>query len=181
MIDEYYHKIFTEDCDDFENIRKEILKEENWLKENYTEKSFKVSDHVGVSAVFHKSGNLWAIGGLYEYDQNVARAFNRSYLFPNYRTKSISEFINMCKIGEKHILEPLDKIKKYPSTIITMQDRRASRKWFKFCAQSINKTFQDTWNYDGKHIKTCKSEDDVCYQNFIWRGEYPLRKVRCPA
>ena len=40
---EFYHKIFTEDCDNFERVRKEILKEDNWLKDNYTENTFKVS------------------------------------------------------------------------------------------------------------------------------------------
>ena len=37
---EFYHKIFTEDCDDFEKVRQEILKEDNWLKDNYTENTF---------------------------------------------------------------------------------------------------------------------------------------------
>lgn len=176
---EFYHKIFTEDCDDFEKVRKEILKEDNWLKDNYTENTFKVSDHIGVSVVYHNSGNLFAVAGLYEYDSQVARTFNRTYIFPKWRANNFNQIVSNFTIGQKHILEPLDKIKTYPTTIITMQDRRKSRIWVKKWKDACFKAFTDDWYFDGNHIKTCDPEIDVCYQNFIWRGEYPQRKIRC--
>ena len=174
---EFYHKIFIEDCDDFENVRKEILKENNWLKDNYTENTFKVSDHVGVSVVYHNSGKLFAVAGLYEYNKNLARTFNRTYIFPDYRSKSFDGIVSNFKIGQKHILEPLDKIKKYPSTIVTMQNRRVSRKWVKIWAKACMKAFNDPWFHNDNYIKTCEPDIAVCYQNFIWRGKYPDRKI----
>src|SRR6056300_1204456 len=71
-IEDFNHTIYYEDSE-FAPIRKEILKEKQWLRNNYTEENLIIENQVGFSVVWHKSGSLFAAGGLYELNPYLGR------------------------------------------------------------------------------------------------------------
>ena len=168
-LDNFNHTVFHDDVD-FKPIRKEILKEDNWLRNNYTEENLVIDNHIGFSVIWHKSGSLFGVGGLYELNPNVGRHLNRVYTFPEWRSRKSSELIRNFQVAQVHMVEPLEAIKQYDGYVITMQNRnRPNKNWWKHWKKNALvglKGWQETEGY----IRTCKSKRNVCFQNYVYRG-----------
>lgn len=166
---EFIHKIYHDD-DSFEYIRKEILKEDNWLRENYVHENLIIRNHIGYSVIFHRSGDIFGVGGLYELNKNVGRHLNRVYTFPRWRSRRSEELIRNFRIAQVHMIEPLEAIKQYDGYVITMQNRnRPNKNWWKHWKKNALIGLKD-WQEAEGYIQTCPYQQRVCYQNYVYKG-----------
>lgn len=176
-IEDFNHTIYYEDSE-FAPIRKEILKEKQWLRNNYTEENLIIENQVGFSVVWHKSGSLFAAGGLYELNPYLGRHLNRLYSFPEWRCKNTEEIIRNLQIAQAHIIEPLEKIRQFDGYVITMQNRkgRPNKNWWKNWKKNAFIGLKDWKDAEG-YIQTCESTRNVCFQNYVFKGELKNAKL----
>lgn len=174
-IGKVYHKIFYESCDEFEKVRRLCLKEDNWLRKNYTEENLIIEDHSGYCVVYNAETNEPIVmGGLFNdgrYPKNIGRMLNRSYVFPYMRRKSIRQLIEGYRMLHDHMIFPLMSANNYEAYFITMQNRekKETKEWWKIWKYTFNKASNDYWTESDGYVQSCPHQVQKCYQNFIYK------------
>jgi hypothetical protein len=172
-LDNLCHKIYYQDCDEFEKIRELCLEERNWLSKNYTKDTLKISDHTGFVVVFTKDTNEPVImGGVFNdgrYPSNVGRMCNRLYVFPKFRTNART-MVDGCIMVHEHVVKPLMAVNNYDSYFITMQNRphRGGKRWWDVWKNAMNAASNDFWLHGNGYIQTCNANVQQCWQNFVY-------------
>lgn len=174
-VSDFDHTIYYANTD-FAHVRKEILKEDNWLRDNYTEQNLVIENQIGFSVIWHKSGSLFGVGGLYELNLHVGRHLNRVYTFPKWRSRKSEELIRNFRIAQVHMVEPLEAIKQFDGYVITMQNRnRPNKNWWKYWKKNAFIGLKD-WNDADGYMQTCNDTRNVCFQNYVFKGK--LKNVK---
>lgn len=165
--------IFDYDNEEWERVRKLCLEEDNWLRENYLPHRCKVSDHKAFFIAYYLDGRPMMFGGIKEYNNNVARAFNRMYAFPYVR--SVKKFKHHHNIMINTILPALETAidKTYNLLFVSMQMRertyKGNQKWWEFWKKSWFSCTQTEWkDFDGL-VQTYPADNASCYQNIVYR------------
>ena len=165
--------IFDYDNEEWERVRKLCLEEDNWLRENYLPHRCKVSDHKAFFIAYYLDGRPMMFGGIKEYNNNVARAFNRMYAFPYVR--SVKKFKHHHNIMINTILPALETAidKTYNLLFVSMQMRertyKGNQKWWEFWKKSWFSCAQTEWkDFDGL-VQTYPADNASCYQNIVYR------------
>jgi hypothetical protein len=100
--DNFYHKIYFESCNEFEEVRELCLSEDNWLHNLYTVENLIIDNHHGYSVIYSKdTDEPVGMAGVFNdgrYPKNVARQLHREYLFPKYRQKTRTELTLVAKL-----------------------------------------------------------------------------------
>jgi hypothetical protein len=164
--------LFDYENDEWERVRALCLEEDNWLRENYTEKRCKISDHKVFYIAYMPNGEPLKFGGIKEYTPHVARAFNRMYGFPKYR--SPKKFIWHHGLMLNTILPAMEEAVgfKYDLLFVSMQMRKrgytGEQRWWQYWKDSWF-SWTDEWKtYDGL-VQTYPSPDPTCWQNIVYR------------
>jgi len=166
-------EIFYHTTERFEQIRDSCLKENNWLRNNYTKDNLKVEEHSGYGILFKTSTDEpMVMGGVFNdgrYPPNVAKQINRLYTFPKFRMKPkdmTDGFRCTCKlIGE------LAEVNSYEIYLITMQNRPNRRNngfWTSWC-KHMDIASNNSWNKGKGYIQTCPWNVQKCWQNYVWQ------------
>lgn len=178
MIDNTIHTdeirlwIFDYDNQEWERVRSICLKEENWLRENYLPHRCKISDHKVFFIAYYHDGRPMMFGGIKEYSDNVARAFNRMYAFPYVRSVKKFNYHHGIMINTilKFMEESIDK--EYDLLFVSMQMRGrtygGNQRWWDFWKNSWFSWAPEWKDYIGL-VQTYPAEDASCYQNIVYR------------
>lgn len=164
--------IFDYDNDEWERVRNLCLEEDNWLRENYLPHRCKVSDHKVFFIAYYLDGRPMMFGGIKEYTNNVARAFNRMYAFPYVR--SVKKFKHHHGIMINTILPAMESAidKEYGLLFVSMQMRERSykgnQKWWEFWKKSWF-TWAPNWKDFNGLVQTYPADNATCYQNIVYR------------
>lgn len=164
--------VFDYENDEWERVRSLCLEEDNWLRENYTTKRCKISDHKIFSIAYMPNGDPLMFGGIKEYTPYVARAFNRMYGFPKYRSPKKFNWHHGVMINT--IIPAMEEALgfKYDLTFVSMQMRKRTydgkQRWWEYWKDSWLSWSNDWKEYDGL-VQTYPSEDLTCYQNIVYR------------
>lgn len=164
--------VFDYDNDEWERVRSLCLEEKHWLRENYLHNRCKISDHKIFFIAYYHDGRPMMFGGIKEYENNVARAFNRLYAFPYVR--SAKKFQYHQGIMVNTILKTMEEAinKEYGLLFVSMQMRDRNyigkQRWWDFWKKGWFRWAPDWKKYDGL-VKTCSAEVASCYQNIVYR------------
>jgi len=177
--------IFDHDNSQFEDIRSLCLKDEtNWLRENYTQKKLKISDHLFFIVIFDKLGNPLGFAGGKEYSPRVIRWLNRLYTFPQQKSSYKINVTEECFAGLAPTLE-LDTMLNIAEVdhdliLVSMQQRKTKHHgqpmWWKVVHKFLN-GIDDNWtSYDKGMVKVHEGELSSCYQHitYISRNGYSI-------
>lgn len=181
MIDESFYfdnnKLWLFDYDnaEWERVRSLCLQENNWLRKNYLPDRCKISDHK-VFFIYYEGDAPIAFGGLKEYDDNVARMFNRFYHFPSYRSSKNLD-ANMSALYHI-ILTKIENHFRYPLIFISMQMRKrtysGNQLWWNVWKKYWLKYANDWKDYDGL-ILTTKKHHKEGFHNIVYRDSEELK------
>jgi len=173
---DYRCVVFDKTNSEWERVRGLCLEEDNWLRENYIDKNCVVEDHDIFSITYDKETNLpVCFCGIYNngrYHSQVARAFNRFYLFPEYRTtklrnrmKAMHDLILPAMISRSSIQRDL--------LFISMQSRErdyaGEQRWWQQW-KKIWLGFSDEWKTVDGLVQVVGGEDPRCFQNIIYKN-----------
>lgn len=173
--DTYRCVVFNQTTDEWNRVRNLCLKEDNWLRENYTEKNCVVEDHDIFSITYVKAtDDPICFCGIYNnerYHPSVGRALNRFYLFPKYR---ISDLRNRMRAIHDLILPSM--IESSPVVrdlmFISMQardrDYQGEQRWWQQWKR-IWLGFDGGWKTVDGLVQVVNGEDPRCFQNIIYR------------
>lgn len=165
-------KIYYKSDSEFEEIRDLCLKEDNWLRNNYTKENLIIEEHNGYGVVFQTStGEPMVMGGTFNdgrYPQNVAKMINRLYTFPKFRMTArdmTDGFRVTCSL-----IDALEKASAYEVYLITMQNRnRTSKKWWEVWKHHMDIASNNKWIHGEGYIDTCPwYYIQNCWQNFVY-------------
>lgn len=164
-------KIYYESCSEFEAVRAECLKEDNWLRTNYTKEHLLVGQHTGYGVVYQKStGRPMVMGGVFNdgrYPANVAKQINRLYTFPNFRMKHTDMtdgFRVTCSL-----INALEAVNNYDVYLITMQNRpRGGKRWWDTWVKHMDIASNSKWTLGSGYIQTCNAQVQKCWQNYVY-------------
>lgn len=163
--------LFDFENDEWERVRSLCLEENNWLRNNYTKNRCKVSEHK-LFFIAYIDNDPFLFGGIKEYTPMVARAFNRMYGFPKYR--SAKKFREHQKWMSTIILPEMEHALgfEYPLTFISMQPRNkgygGEQKWWKYWKEGWFKSASN-WNEHNALVQTCDADVESCYQNIVYK------------
>jgi len=164
--------LFDYDNEEWERVRSLCLEEDNWLRENYTKERCKISDHKVFYIAYMPNGEPLKFGGVKEYTPNVARAFNRMYGFPKYR--SPKKFTWHHGLMLNTILPAMEEVIEYRYNLlfVSMQMRHrvynGEQRWWQYWKDSWFSWSNEWKAYDGL-VQTYPSEDLNCFQNIVYR------------
>lgn len=175
-LNDTYIKIYYESCDEFEHVRDICLREDNWLRHNYTSDSLILEQHTGYGVVYQTSTNKpMVMGGVFNdgrYPNNVAKMINRLYTFPDYRMKFVDMtdgFRVTCSLINKLI-----EINNYDCYLITMQNRpRGGKRWWDIWLNHMSIASNNQWTTGLGYIQTCPHNVQKCWQNFVYKELTP--------
>lgn len=177
-LNDFYHKIYLEPCQEFEEVRELCLSEDNWLRDLYTPKNLKIENHFGYGVVFQKETNLpVGMAGVLNdgrYPPNVARHLHREYLFPKFRQKTRQGIRDMLTLYREHLLNPLTNINNFQVYILAIQNRekKASKGYWEIFSKTAVSVAPE-WNIGSGYIQTCPFNVQKCWQNFIYTEVIP--------
>jgi hypothetical protein len=171
-VENTYHVIYHETCDEFERVRSICLEENNWLQKNYTQEKLVIEDHSGYVVVYQKETNKPIImAGAYNngmFPSNVARLANRLYLFPEFRCGR-HNMIESYKLHHERIVKPLMAINDYNLYVITMQNRtRGNKGWWSRWKKMMQESSNNMWTEADGYLQTCPWLVQKCCQNFVY-------------
>jgi len=177
MIDEIHYFddvklwLFNYDNSEWERVRKLCLEENNRLTDNYTVDKCKISDHK-VFFICYKNNEPIIFGGLKEYNNKVARVFNRFYIFPHFRSSKIKNMHRTVAYMIKNILPIIEYHFAYPLIFISMQMRSrtysGNQQWSKIW-KSMWFSHDSNWkDFDGLVLTTSKIHKEG-FQNIIYK------------
>lgn len=172
--------VFDYDNAQFEKVRDQCLREDNWLRDNYTKENLKISDHKFYIVIFDHAGNPWAMAGGKEYNRDVIRLFNRTYTFNRDRVSLARTALLPQKliVSFNDIFKFIHRNFKYNLYFISMQQRNKRAKqqmWWKTAISVATKFSNSQWtNYDKGLVQVANCEETSCYQNVMYytRGNY---------
>jgi len=170
-----YHKIYYENCDEFERVREKCLEENNWLRKNYTKENLIIEDHHGYCVVYNAETNEPIVmGGVFNdgrWPANVARMLNRAYVFPYMRRKSIRQLIAGYEMLHDHMIFPLMADNNFDSYFITMQNRekKDTKEWWNVWKYTFNKASNNYWTESNGYVQSCPHMVKKCWQNFVYK------------
>ena len=177
-LNDFYHKIYLEPCQEFEEVRELCLSEDNWLRDLYTPKNLKIEKHFGYGVVFQKETNLpVGMAGVLNdgrYPPNVARHLHREYLFPKFRQKTRQGIRDMLTLYREHLLKPLTNINNFQVYILAIQNRekKASKGYWEIFSKTAVSVAPE-WKIGSGYIQTCPFNVQKCWQNFIYTEVIP--------
>jgi hypothetical protein len=177
-VNEFYHKIYTEPCKEFEEIRELCLLEDNWLRHLYTPENLKIENHSGFAVVFTKyTHEPVGMGGVFNdgrYPKNIARHLHREYLFPKFRQNSRKGYVQVPTLYNEHLVKPLTNINNFDCYIIAMQNRekKQSKGYWKIFSEAIVSVAPE-WKIGENYIQTCPFEVQKCWQNYLYYEVVP--------
>jgi hypothetical protein len=173
--DTYRCVVFDQSNTEWERVRNLCLEENNWLRENYTEKNCVVEDHDIFSITYVKeTNNPICFCGIYNngrYHKKVARAFNRFYLFPEYRS---SKLIRRMKAMHDLILpsmilsNPVSRDLLFISMQMRDRDYQGEQRWWN-AWKKIWMSFSQDWKDIEGLVQVVGGEDPKCFQNIVYR------------
>jgi len=172
-IDQFYHKIYYQDCLEFEDVRDLCLEEDNWLRHIYTKERLSVSKHNGFIVIYDKRTDEPAsFGGVYRDERlmpkNMARMINRTYWFPKYRTTSFKGFSKLWEVAVEHGIKPLIEINNFDGYFMVMQDRRKpTTGYFDIWVRGLQRA-DPRWIKGDGFLQTCPSSVKNCYQYYVY-------------
>jgi len=164
-------KVYFKSDSEFEEIRKICLKEDNWLKHNYTKENLIIENHSGYGVVFQTStGKPMVMGGVFNdgrYPKNVAKIINRLYTFPDFRMKP-TDMTEGFKVTCT-LIDALEKVNEHSLYLITMQNRnRGGKRWWDTWRHHMDLASDRKWIYKEGYIQTCPWNVQKCWQNFVY-------------
>jgi hypothetical protein len=177
-VDDFYHKIYYESCPEFEEVRELCLSEDNWLRNIYTKDQLILENHVGYAVMYHRqSGEPAGMAGLFNdgrYPGNIARHLHRGYLFPKFRQNTYKGIVNNFKIFNRHLVKPLNTIKKFDAYFIAIQNRhkKDSVGYWRILSSAICKAIPGFKPIDG-YIQTCPWPVQECWQHYVYFEHVP--------
>ena len=168
-----YHVIYRESCPEFERARQICLQEDNWLRDNYTEENLKVEDHWAYCVAYRKDTNEpMVMGGVFNdgrWPASVSRMLNRAYVFPKFRSRSLSELSVAFKILHDHVIYPLMNATNHEVYFQTMQNRdKPTKGWWRVWKQAMAQAAPGMWVEQEGYIQTCPWMVQKCWQNFVY-------------
>jgi len=160
----------------FEEARELCLKEDNWLRYNYTKENLVVEQHTGYGVVYQTStGKPMVMGGVFRDDRypiNVAKMINRLYTFPEFRMKH-TDMTDGFKVTCK-LIDELIKVNDYDLYLITMQNRpRGGKRWWDIWCKHMDIASNGAWTLGTGYLQTCPWPVQKCWQNFVYREMVP--------
>lgn len=172
--------LFNYDSPEFEKVRELCLQDENnWLRDNYTQENLKVTDHVRFAVQYDHDSNPLLMAGVKELTPDVARVFNRWYLFPVARTSTknwthdpalIKIFAQLLSPNGTPFWEMMEI--DYKLLCISMQQRHEKKVgqqlWWKIVYRTIKRMTDEWKNYDKGLVQVFPGELSTCYQNVIY-------------
>jgi hypothetical protein len=175
-LEDTHIEIYYSSTPEFENVRKQCLEEDNWLRYNYTAENLVVEQHTGYGIVYQKStGKPMVMGGVFNdgrYPANVAKQINRLYTFPEFRMKHTDMtdgFRVTCSL-----IDALEKVNNYDVYLITMQNRpRGGKRWWDVWCKHMATASDQKWTLGSGYIKTCPHSVQKCWQNFVYFETQP--------
>ena len=171
-------KIYYNSCAEFEEVRSEVLCENNWLGQNYTKQNLIIENHKGFGVVYQKStGKPMVMGGVYQtdmYPHDVANIMHRGFTFPEFRMTPhdmTDGFRVTCSL-----IYALQKINNFKCYILTMQNRNArpNKKWWSdvFVKQMMIAS-ENKFQAGNGYIQTAPWNVKKCWQNFVYHDIVP--------
>ena len=166
-------KIFFESNSEFEEIRNEVLREDNWLRNNYTQNNLIIENHSGFGVVFKKStGQPMVMGGVYnngKFPKNVGNTLHRLYTFPDFRMKP-SEMVDGFKVACL-LVDELKAVNNFEIYISTMQNRPGIKPngFWKVWCDKMQKASNNAWTLGNGYIQSCPYMVQKCWQNFVYQ------------
>lgn len=175
-------EIYYNSTPEFEQVRAGCLEEDNWLRTNYTKDALIVEEHLGYGVVYKTStGEPMVMGGLYQdpsYPSNTARMLNRTYIFPKFRSKSISGLVMAYKICHEQLIFPLMEKNNFDCYFITMQNRdKETKGWWDVWKLAMDKASGNFWTPGEGYIQTKNINVQKCWQNFVYHGPLTMPTI----
>lgn len=172
--DTYRCVVFNQSTEEWQRVRSLCLEENNWLRENYLPKNCIVEDHDIFSITYVKKTNdPICFGGIYNngrYHENVARAFNRFYLFPQYRTSDLVDRMRaMHDLILPSMLTATPTQRKLLFISMQMRERKykGEQRWWQEW-KKIWLSFNGGWKTVDGLVQVVNGDDPRCFQNIIY-------------
>lgn len=172
-LDDFYHEIYFESNDRFEEVRQLCLSENNWLGRNFEKDRLIIENHKGFGVVYHKQTHEPVVfGGVFNdgrFPKKVARHMHRFYAFPNWRGVTKSQIVDGWTLTDVHLVQPLNKINDFDVYFMSMQirDKKVSRGYFKVWNETLRQS-NSNWQKHDNLIQTCPYNVQKCWQNFVY-------------
>jgi len=173
--EDYRCVVFDKSTDEWNRVRALCLEEDNWLRENYLEKNCVVEDHDVFSITYIKgTTDPICFCGIYNngrYHPQVARAFNRFYLFPEYRS---TDLVKRMKAMHDLILPsmlavtPVQRDLLFISMQMRDRDYQGEQRWWR-AWKKIWLSFKGGWKQINGLAQVVNGEDPRCFQNIVYR------------
>jgi len=150
-----------------------LLDHDNWLRSNYMPDKCCVEEHEIFYIAFTHDEQPINFGGIMLYSDNVARAFNRMYTFPKFR--SLRKLNENQRLLAQEILPICEQYMKnsFDCMFISMQQRpkpyAGEQKWWKAWKQNWLEHAPD-WQPHSSLVSVCNHENKDCYQNVVYRA-----------
>lgn len=181
-LEDAHCEIYYSSTPEFEKARSECLEEDNWLRKNYTKESLVIEDHLGYGVVYKTStGEPMVMGGLYRdpsYPEDTARMLNRTYIFPKFRSSSISGLALAYRVCHQHLIFPLIEKTDFKCYFITMQNRdKATKGWWNVWKLAMDKASDGYWTPGNGYIQTKNVNVQKCWQNFVYHGNLTMPTI----
>jgi hypothetical protein len=117
------------------------------------------------------------MGGIFNdgrWPSNVGRMLNRAYVFPKYRSRTLSELTVAFKILHHHLIFPLMEANNYDLYFQTMQNReKPSKRWWDVWKAAMAGAAPGTWTECPGYLQTCPWPVQKCWQNFVYHERTP--------
>lgn len=171
--DDFYHEIYFESNDRFEEVRKLCLEEDNWLGRNFEKDRLVIENHNGFGVVYHKVTNEpVCFGGVFNdgrFPKNVARHLHRYYCFPKWRGTTRSRIVSGWQVNDTHLIQPLNSINNFDVYFMSMQtrDKKMSKGYFNVWYETLKRS-NSNWIKHEELIQTCPWNVQKCWQNFVY-------------
>jgi hypothetical protein len=168
-----YHRIYRGPSQEFERVRALCLKENNWLRDNYTDQSLRLEDHAAYCVAFRKdTDEPMVMGGVFNdgrWPYYVGRMLNRAYVFPNFRSRTLNELTTAFKILHEHVIYPLIEATNFEVYFQTMQNRdKPTKGWWQVWKTAMAGAAPGLWNEQEGYLQTCPWPVQKCWQNFVY-------------
>lgn len=173
----FYHRIYTSNCAEFEEIRTLCLQENNWLRENYIPQNLDLTMYNGYAVIFEKhTDEPVAMAGAFNpgrYPKNVAQHLHRQYLFPKFRRKTYYGLVQGFSLYHEHIIKPLNLINNYDTYFIAMQNRykKSSKGYWEVFSKALCEAMPG-WTLGAGYLQTCQADVQKCWQNYCYYGNW---------
>lgn len=171
--DDFYHEIYLESNDRFEEVRGICLSEGNWLGRNFEKDRLVIESHKGFGVVYHKKTHEPVVmGGVFNdgrFPEKVARHLHRYYSFPKWRGTTRSQLIAGWTVTDVHLVQPLNKINNFDVYFMAMQtrDKKLSKGYFRVWHETM-RSANSNWKVHSNLIQTCPWDVQQCWQNFVY-------------